>query len=310
VPAFGSVLGLRPKYNANDAGLKFSTSDGKSLLATSVQSYTAGVSDSVLTTVATVRTNTTVSGRPAALFNTTFVGTDAVLLHTNVIADTGMLLFTFAGVDYTMPKSANKFNIVLTEWPGSGTTGSFVFNYSLETGAAIKRIRSVGPSNNIIDWYIETKSNIIVSFNTFDVAVVGTSQTKTPLTVTAERDMSNNRRVTFSFSFPYFAVGPLTYETTIFVGKSSSSSSSGESSGAWSAGETAGVVVPFLLAFLAAVAAGAALLWWKLKNREGPQPRRRTTGSPVNQFTRQHENDLFSPEKPTYELNKGNWSTA
>jgi hypothetical protein len=308
LPDIATVLGLRAQYNSNNPGLKFSTPDGKVLLTTSVLGYTAGVPSSALATVATVRTNTTVSGRPAAVYNTTFVGTDAVLQHTNVIADTGMLLFSFAGVDYTMPKSATKFNIRLT----TGTLGSFVFNYTFETGAAIKRIRSVGPSNHFLDWYIETSSNVIVSLSTFDVAVVGQSQTQTPITVTAQRNMSNSRQVTFSFTFPYFAVGPLTYEATIFVGKysSSSSSSGSSSSGDMTPGETAGVVVPFLLAFLAAVAAGGALIWWKLKNRDASQ-RRRTAGSaPFNQFTKQHENDLFSPDKPAYDLNKGNWSTA
>lgn len=272
MPEVVPVPNLTAVLNTEDPGVVFG--HGAPLLSTSVAGVSvAGVELRVADT--TVTTNATTSeGLPAVTFTTTFEGTSAVLEQTNVVASASAgLSLSFAGVNYTAPPTASKFTIVLSSWPGSATTGTFVYRYTLNTAALIKRVTRVGPTDKMIDWTIETTSPIVVTLSTFSVALIGPTQLERTVTVTAELDPDDARRVVFSFGFPYFAVGPLTYDSTVFVGTAKTTAAGGGGGGGGlSPGMAAAIAVPAVLGGLAVVCVVAALAV-EVTLRRGPSSR-------------------------------------
>jgi hypothetical protein len=159
----------------------------------------------------------------------------------------------------------------------------------------------------------------VVTFSTFSVALFGPTQLERTITVTAELDPDDARRVVFSFGFPYFAVGPLTYDSTVFVGTiKTTAAGDGDGDGGLSPALAAAIAVPAVLGGLVVVSLAVALIVWQRK-RVRPQPVRPRRGSAAlyAEITLQHDNALFhsssgahDSKAESYKLNRSNWSNA
>ncbi|ELR17958.1 uncharacterized protein ACA1_208360 [Acanthamoeba castellanii str. Neff] len=113
---------------------------------------------------------------------------------------------------------------------------------------------------------------------TFSVALFGPTQLERTITVTAELDPDDARRVVFSFGFPYFAVGPLTYDSTVFVGTvKTTAAGDGDGDGGLSPALAAAIAVPAVLGGLVVVSLAVALIVCQRK-RVRPQPVRPRRG--------------------------------
>jgi hypothetical protein len=173
--------------------------------------------------VATTNSSTkTAGGVETRAYNTTFEDSGATLQQTFEFSRESRRV-TFANQTYTVPAGSSKFTVFLDQWPLGASAQPLVVTNNVTVGVSVRSIRST-VSGAITVYTIITNTDLVVRVSAFTVAEYSEGQAVRTITVTPTFTVGN-KWVLFSYSFPAFSSGTLTYDPVIELATTSTGSS-------------------------------------------------------------------------------------